>query len=121
MRCRSCQGSHSIVVLSERGPLAVGQALQLAEEIGSALDALHAAGLMHRDVKPANVMLDPGGHASLTDFGFAKGTEYQTLTAAGQVVGTLAYMAPERLRGDRAVPASDIYSLGCTLFECRHR
>jgi serine/threonine-protein kinase len=104
-------------ILSRDGPLPVQQVLRLAGEIGSALDALHAAGLMHRDVKPANVLVDPGGSAALTDFGFAKGTEYQTLTAAGQVVGTLAYISPERLRGDRATPASDIYSLGCTVFE----
>jgi serine/threonine-protein kinase len=101
-----------------QGPLPLGQALLVADEIGGALDALHAAGLMHRDVKPANVILGPDGHVALTDFGFAKGTEYQTLTAAGQVVGTLAYIAPERLRGERATPASDIYSLGCTIFEC---
>jgi serine/threonine-protein kinase len=105
-------------MLRMEGVLSVRQVVMLAQEVGSALDALHAAGLIHRDVKPGNVILDGNGHASLTDFGFAKGSEYETLTAAGQVVGTLLYMAPERLRGERAVPASDIYSLGCTLYEC---
>lgn len=93
--------------------------VRLAEEIGGALDALHAADLVHRDVKPANVLVMPDGRSALTDFGLAKGTwGYQTLTAAGTLVGTLEYVAPERLRGERATPASDLYSLGCTLFEC---
>ena len=105
------------MVLRE-GLFDAASAVRLAEEIGGALDALHAVGLIHRDVKPGNVILDADGHFALTDFGFAKGTEYQTLTQAGQVVGTLLYMAPERLRGERAVPGSDIYALGCTLFEC---
>jgi serine/threonine-protein kinase len=105
-------------MVGEEGPLPLARVLRLVTEIGGALDALHAAGLMHRDVKPANVLVDPDGSAALTDFGFAKGTEYQTLTAAGQVVGTLAYMSPERLQGERATPASDVYSLGCTVFEC---
>ena len=95
------------------------QVVRLAEEIGGALDALHAAGLMHRDVKPANVLVMPDGRSALTDFGLAKGTSgYQTLTAAGMLVGTLEYVAPERIRGEQATPASDLYSLGCTLFEC---
>ncbi|MFZ0042728.1 MAG: serine/threonine-protein kinase [Solirubrobacteraceae bacterium] len=106
-------------VISENGPLVPKQVVRVAEEIGSALDTLHAAGLMHRDIKPANLIMGSDGATSLTDFGLAKGTSgYQTLTAVGVLVGTLAYVSPERIRGERATPASDVYSLGCTLFEC---
>jgi serine/threonine protein kinase len=107
-------------IVHRDGSLAPGQAVRLAEEIGGALDALHAAGLMHRDVKPANVLVSRDtGASALTDFGLAKGTTgYHTVTAPGGVVGTLEYVAPERIRGERATPASDLYSLGCTLFEC---
>ncbi len=107
------------VVLRARGPLRPEQVVRIATEIGSALDALHAAGLMHRDVKPANILIEPDGRSALTDFGLAKGeTGYQTVTAAGMIVGTVAYVAPERIRGERATPASDVYALGCTVFEC---
>lgn len=107
-------------IIHRDGPLGPAQAVRLAAEIGGALDALHAAGLMHRDVKPANVLvLHDSGASALTDFGLAKGTAgYQTVTAPGGVAGTLEYVAPERIRGERATPASDLYSLACTLFEC---
>lgn len=107
-------------IVRRSGPLAPAQVVRVAEEIGSALDALHAVELMHRDVKPANVLVRRGGGESLlTDFGLAKGASgYETVTAAGALVGTLEYVAPERIRGERATPASDLYSLGATLFEC---
>ncbi len=93
--------------------------MRLAQEIGAALDALHAADVIHRDIKPANIVLvTAGGRAALTDFGLAKGTGYADLTADGQVVGSLDYLAPERIRGEPAVPASDVYALGCVLLEC---
>jgi serine/threonine-protein kinase len=103
----------------KHGPLTAAQAIRLVSEIGGALDALHGAELMHRDIKPANILVSPDGGSALTDFGLAKGTfGYRTLTVGGAVVGTLAYLAPERIRGEPATPASDIYALGCTVFEC---
>src|SRR5205085_10034952 len=82
------------------------------------LDALHAAGLVHRDVKPANVLFDENGRALLTDFGLAKGPAYTVLTRTGQIVGTLDYLAPELIRGGPASPATDVYALGCLAYEC---
>jgi serine/threonine protein kinase len=101
------------------GALSADDTVRLALEIGAALDALHAADVIHRDIKPANILLRDGvAGAALTDFGLAKGTGYADLTADGQVVGSLDYLAPERIRGEAAVPASDIYAFGCVLFEC---
>jgi serine/threonine protein kinase len=100
------------------GPLPVDDVLRLATEIGSALDALHSGGLVHRDVKASNILLGKDGTAMLSDFGLAKGQAYTVLTRPGQVMGTLDYMAPELIRGEPAGPASDIYALGCVVFEC---
>jgi serine/threonine-protein kinase len=100
------------------GPLSVPLLIRLAAELASGLDALHRAGLVHRDVKPSNVMLGEEGSAVLTDFGLAKGRAYTALTTPGQVVGSLHYLAPELIEGREATPASDLYGLGCTLFEC---
>ena len=96
--------------------------MALLAPVARALDAAHARGLVHRDVKPANVLIsDPGDareHVYLTDFGIARGTEVDhALTRTGMFVGTLAYAAPERIGGEPGGPASDIYSLGCVLFE----
>jgi serine/threonine protein kinase len=92
-------------------------AAQLATQIGDALDALHAKGVVHRDVKAANILLQDDGTAALTDFGLAKGTGYAGLTAVGQIVGTIEYLAPERIVGEEASPASDLYALGCVVYE----
>jgi serine/threonine-protein kinase len=104
--------------IEAEGPLGLDELLRLASEVGAGLDALHEQGLVHRDVKPDNILLDESGSAALTDFGLAKGPAYTVLTKAGQAVGTLDYMAPELLRGVEASPASDVYSLGCVVFEC---
>jgi len=104
--------------LDADGPLTVGQTARLARQVGTALDALHEAGLVHRDVKPENVMLDEDGRALLVDYGLAKGPAYTVLTRPGQVMGTPAYMAPELVNGQEATPATDLYALGCVLFEC---
>lgn len=101
-------------------PMPVADIVRVATEIGGALDALHAVGLIHRDIKASNIMVDAddGGAAALTDFGLAKGTGYAELTRPGQIVGTMDYLAPERIRGEQATPASDVYGLGCVIYEC---
>jgi len=99
------------------GPLPLADAARVLAQVASGLDALHGAGLIHRDVKPSNVMLDDNG-AALTDFGLAKGPAYTVLTRPGQVMGTLDYLAPELIRGEAATPATDLYALGCVVFEC---
>jgi serine/threonine protein kinase len=107
--------------LAERllgGPLALAETLRVVSEVAAGLDALHRGGIVHRDVKPLNVLLRDDGSAALTDFGLAKGAAYTVLTRPGQVLGTLDYLAPELVRGGEATPASDIYALGCVAFEC---
>jgi serine/threonine protein kinase len=103
--------------IRDAGSLPVDDAINVAAGIGAGLDAIHEAGLLHRDVKAANVLLDQTGSALLTDFGLAKGRAYTVLTRAGQVMGTLDYLAPELIRGEPASAASDIYALGCVVFE----
>ena len=88
--------------IREHGPLPLEDTTRIVAEIGSALDALHAAGLVHRDVKPSNILLDAERGALLTDFGLAKSRDYSMLTAPGQMLGTLDYIAPEMLQGCRA-------------------
>lgn len=104
--------------ISADGPLARDEIPRLAEQVGSGLDALHEAGLVHRDVKPANIMLDENGSAMLTDLGLARGRAYTVLTKPGEVMGTVDYIAPELIQGKKATASSDIYALGCTVFEC---
>ena len=104
--------------IQANGPLPVEDTMRVVAEIASALDALHAAGLVHRDVKPSNILLDDERGALLTDFGLAKRRDYSMLTAPGQMLGTLDYIAPEMLRGDEPGPSADLYALGCVVFEC---
>ncbi len=100
------------------GPLPLEDVVRVASELASALDALHEAGIVHRDVKASNVLLRGDVTAMLTDFGLAKGEAYTVLTKPGQVMGTLDYLAPELIRGDEASPSSDVYALGCVVYEC---
>jgi serine/threonine-protein kinase len=100
------------------GPLPLDEILSMAAQAGAGLDALHRKGLVHRDIKSSNIMLDEQGEAALTDFGLAKGPAYTVLTRPGQVMGTLDYMAPELIKGEPASPASDLYALGCVIYEC---
>ncbi|HKG10481.1 MAG TPA: serine/threonine-protein kinase [Gaiellaceae bacterium] len=108
---------HALV--NERGPMAPSEALTIAEQIGGALDAAHAAGLVHRDVKPANVLVaEPGGHAYLCDFGLAKRASGEGVTQTGSFLGTVAFCSPEQIEGRPLDGRSDVYSLGCVLFYC---
>ena len=102
----------------EDGPLPLGDVTRVAGEVAAGLEALHAAGIVHRDVKASNVLLRDDVTALLTDFGLAKGEAYTVLTTPGQVMGTLDYLAPELIRGDEATRGSDIYALGCVVYEC---
>jgi serine/threonine-protein kinase len=104
--------------IETEGPLPVEDVLRLVGELGAGLDALHGRHVVHRDVKPSNVMLDREGRALLTDFGLAKGPAHTVLTKPGQLVGTVDYIAPELVRGEPATPASDLYALGCLVFAC---
>ncbi|MFJ1460121.1 protein kinase [Nocardia sp. N2S4-5] len=99
------------------GPIGAPEAVDIVSQIAEALDAAHAAGLIHRDVKPANIIVHASGFAYLIDFGIARAPNQTTITATGFTVGTLAYMAPERFTG-QGDSRSDIYSLACVLFEC---
>jgi eukaryotic-like serine/threonine-protein kinase len=104
--------------IHEHGPLTVPDTTRIVAEVAAALDALHAADFVHRDVKPSNILLDDERGALLTDFGFAKRRDYSMLTAPGQVLGTLDYIAPELLRGAEPGPRTDLYALGCVAFAC---
>ena len=102
----------------EDGPLSISDTTRWAQDVGAGLNALHEAGIVHRDLKPGNIIVDSGSTALLTDFGLAKGRAYTVLTKPGQVMGTLDYLAPELIKGSPATPATDIYALGCTIYEC---
>ena len=93
-------------------------AVKICNQVAAGLDALCAAGLVHRDVKPANILLDAEGTAFITDFGLAKDSQGSVLTRPGQALGSLDYMAPEQIRGEPVTAASDVYALGCVMYEC---
>jgi serine/threonine protein kinase len=99
------------------GPLSVDLAMNIIACVASALDAAHAIGVVHRDVKPANVLMDPGPEVFLGDFGLARDPEGAALTVPGQVLGTIDYMAPELLDGERVGSATDVYGLACLAIE----
>jgi|tagenome__1003787_1003787.scaffolds.fasta_scaffold20762913_2 serine/threonine protein kinase len=98
------------------GPLPLESAVRLLAGAAAGLDALHQAGLVHRDIKPANILLD-GDVPYVSDFGLAKDSQASNLTRPGQALGSLDYMSPEQIRGEDVSPATDIYSLGCVMFE----
>jgi serine/threonine kinase PknH len=104
--------------IASQGALSLEEALHLVTDLAGALEALHARDLVHRDVKPANVMVDERGAAALTDFGLARGIAETVLTKTGMVVGTVDYLAPELIRGQQASQSSDVYALGCLVYEC---
>jgi serine/threonine protein kinase len=104
--------------LREDGALALERTVKLLLQVAGGLDALHAAGLVHRDVKPGNILLDETGGAFITDFGLAKSRDASALTRTGFAVGSMPYMAPEQARAEDVTAAADVYALGCVVFEC---
>jgi eukaryotic-like serine/threonine-protein kinase len=103
--------------LTRDGPLEVGEAIQLTLQVARALSFAHERGLVHRDVKPQNVLLNEDSQAKVTDFGIARSLDVQGVTQTGTVLGTSDYIAPEQARGQRVDPKTDIYSLGAVLYE----
>jgi serine/threonine protein kinase len=103
-------------MLEESGPLPPQRVAQIGLDVLAALEAAHSAGIVHRDVKPSNVLVDPRGHACLTDFGIATTTGDSSLTTNGALIGSPSYMAPERAHGDLPQPPVDLWSLGATLY-----
>ena len=100
------------------GPLEPAYAMDVLAQAAAGLEAAHAAGLVHRDVKPANLLVGPGNQVKITDFGVAHAAGSAPITRAGTLVGTPAYLAPERAAGGPATPASDLYSLGVVGYHC---
>jgi serine/threonine-protein kinase len=98
--------------------LGLRETVDLCTQVADGLDALHAEGLIHRDVKPGNILLDGEGKAFITDFGLMKDREASVLTRPGQALGSMDYMAPEQIRGEEVTAQSDVYALGCVMIEC---
>jgi hypothetical protein len=114
---RYVEGSDLRTLVRAESRLAPERAARIVSQVGAALDAAHARGIVHRDVKPANVLLGPDDHAYLTDFGLTKRLHSLTAsTRSGGWVGTLGYVAPEQIRGERVDARSDVYALGCVLY-----
>ncbi|WP_280226704.1 protein kinase domain-containing protein [Nocardia cyriacigeorgica] len=106
-------------VVAQHGPLPPARAVHVIDQVAAALDAAHAAGLVHRDVKPSNIVLGDRDFAYLIDFGIARDDSATAMTSIGTTLGTFAYMAPERFTpGQRTDARADIYSLACVLYEC---
>ncbi|PPG58865.1 serine/threonine protein kinase [Rathayibacter sp. AY1C7] len=105
-------------VLERERVLSTDKVLDIVAQTALALHAAHAAGLVHRDVKPGNLLITPDGRVKITDFGIARIADQVPLTATGQVMGTVQYLSPEQASGQPASPATDIYSLGIVAYEC---
>ncbi|HHU44884.1 MAG TPA: serine/threonine protein kinase, partial [Actinomycetales bacterium] len=104
-------------VLRRRSTLPEHLALDVLEQTAHGLSAIHAANLIHRDIKPGNLLVTPEGTVKITDFGIAKAAEAVPLTRTGMVVGTAQYVSPEQAQGRQVTPATDVYSLGCVAYE----
>jgi serine/threonine protein kinase len=115
---RLVEGASLEQQLKREGRLDVPTAVRICAQVADGLAALWAAGMVHRDVKPGNILLDRAGQAYLTDFGLAKERQGTALTLPGQALGSMDYMAPEQIRGEEVTAATDIYALGCVMFEC---
>ncbi|BBX04690.1 protein kinase [Mycolicibacterium moriokaense] len=116
---RLIEGRNLGTILNEtKKPLSAEFSVKVVEQVATALDAAHAAGLIHRDVKPSNILITDRDFVYLIDFGLARTAGEVGLTTAGSTLGTMAYMAPERFEGKPVDPTSDIYALTCVLYEC---
>jgi eukaryotic-like serine/threonine-protein kinase len=108
----------SLADLLTRGPLGPAQTMDMVAQVAAGLQAAHAVGLIHRDIKPANILFTSGGSVRITDFGIAHVVGSTPVTSTGTVMGTPGYIAPERVAGASAGPASDLYALGIVAYEC---
>ena len=116
---RFIEGMDLRTLLEHEGTLSPERAARICAEVAEALEAAHERGLVHRDVKPGNVLLDARDRAYLSDFGLIRRTRIDTeITKTGQFMGTVDYVAPEQIRGDELDGRADVYSLGCVLYEC---
>ncbi|HEX3765760.1 MAG TPA: serine/threonine-protein kinase [Kofleriaceae bacterium] len=123
----SSRGRHYIIMelvrggslrrLLQRGAVPPAQVLSVLTDVAAALAYAHAQGVVHRDVKPENVLLTRAGRAKVADFGLARTTDQSSLTTQGRILGTALYMSPEQVRGQRAIAASDVYAFGVMLYE----
>jgi tRNA A-37 threonylcarbamoyl transferase component Bud32/streptogramin lyase len=113
---RLIEGGDLRQLIDREGPLPPHRAINLLAQVADALDAAHVAGIVHRDVKPHNILVE-GDRAYLSDFGLAKAVDESGAASSASVVGTAQYMSPEQWRGDSIGPAADVYSLGCVLYE----
>jgi eukaryotic-like serine/threonine-protein kinase len=111
------EGTDLARLLGERGRLWPSEAVRIATQVCLALSAAHAGGIVHRDIKPGNVIICPDGLVKVTDFGIARAAGHSSLTQTGTVMGTAQYLPPEQAHGAPASPASDLYSLGVVLFQ----
>lgn len=105
-------------LLQAKARLSLSETIDLLSQVAAALDYAHQNHVVHRDVKPANIMIEPSGQVKVMDFGIAKLDSGQNLTATGNIVGTPNYMSPEQARGEKVDGRSDLFSLGCILYEC---
>ncbi|WP_030437955.1 serine/threonine-protein kinase [Actinoplanes subtropicus] len=104
--------------IAERGRLTPDETMSIVAQAGRALEAAHQAGIVHRDVKPGNLIIKPDGTVVLVDFGVARSAESAALTGAKEVVGTALYIAPEQVSKDKTGPSADVYALGCVAYHC---
>ncbi|MFV0459933.1 MAG: protein kinase domain-containing protein [Actinomycetales bacterium] len=111
------QGEPLSTILTRDGVLPVDQVLSIMRQVGLGLAAAHAAGIVHRDIKPGNLLITPDGRVKITDFGIARAADAVPLTATGTVMGTARYLSPEQATGEATNPASDVYSLGVVAYE----
>jgi serine/threonine-protein kinase len=108
----------SLAALLADGPVDAARTMGLIAQAAAALSAAHAAGLVHRDIKPGNLLVGQDGEVKITDFGIAHAAGSVTLTGPGTLSGTPAYLAPERAAGEPATPAADLYALGIVAYQC---